>query len=360
LAICELDAGASNKAEALARNLIADPQVLEDVRASAGVTLGEALNSQGRIDEAFAAYTEANAITRRLNAPRFERPGQETYPQFLARLSDWFSRLPPADWRPAGGEEASPAAGHVFVMGFARSGTTLLETTLASHPAVTGLDEGDAMRVALKEAMSSNEALGKLAKLDVETARRWRDGYWKRIAELDVDVRGKVFVDKAPLASTMLPLINALFPSAKILFVLRDPRDVVLSCFRRAFGVNHSTYEFTTLAGTAHCYDDQMRLTALYRERLSLDLREVRYEQLAGDFETEAKAICDFLCLEWNGEMAEFAETARARPSRTPSARQLVRGLYSGDGQWRPYVRHLEPILPILAPWIERYGYAEA
>ena len=169
---------------------------------------------------------------------------------------------------------------------------------------------------------------------------------------------GKVVVDKMPLYSTKLPLISKLFPGAKVLFAQRDPRDVVLSCFRRPFQINAGMYQFVTLEGAARYYDAVMRLAEVYRQKLPLDVYDIRYEKLVSDFEGETRAVCDFLGVEWNPGLHNFAQTARDRQIRTPSAAQVRGGLFTtGAGHWRRYAAHLEPIMPILQPWIERFGY---
>ena len=94
---------------------------------------------------------------------------------------------------------------------------------------------------------------------------RARDAYWSRVRAFGVEPRGKVFIDKMPLASVQLPVVAKLFPSARILFALRDPRDVVLSCFRRRFGMNPAMYQLLTLEGAAAFYDAVMRLSELGR-----------------------------------------------------------------------------------------------
>lgn len=359
LAICENEAKRFVEAERLARELAADPALGGDERGAAEIVLGDALDGQGRVDEAFAAYGRGKALQRAVVAPHFERPGLETYPQFLERLAAWGAALPQEGFKAAPGADDSAAAGHVFLMGFARSGTTLMETALAGHPDVAALDERDSLRTAASGMLESDASLDRLASLDEAEARRMRDRYWGRVAQHGADVRGKVFVDKAPFAASMLPVIAALFPKAKILFAVRDPRDVVLSCFRRDFNMNPTTYQFATLESTVRCYDGLMRVAALFLEKLPLSAHRLVYERLTEDFEEEAGRACAFVGLEWNAAMADVAATASARPSHTPSASQLVRGLYQGEGQWRAYARHFEPIMPILQPWIERYGYAE-
>ena len=167
-----------------------------------------------------------------------------------------------------------------------------------------------------------------------------------------------MFVDKYPLNSDRLPLIAKLFPNAKVLFALRDPRDVVLSCFRRRFEMNPAMYEFCTLAGAATLYDAVMRLAELYKAKLALPFQDVRHERVVEDLRGEVGAVCDFIGVAWDDAMLDFAETARRRGVRTPSAGQVVRGLYDeGIGQWRNYAAELEPVMPLLTPWVEAFGY---
>ena len=144
-----------------------------------------------------------------------------------------------------------------------------------------------------------------------------------------------------------------------VLFAQRDPRDVVLSCFRRQFGMNPATYQLLTLEGAARYYDAVMRLAQTYRGLLPLPVHVVRYEGLVADLKAEVEAVCAFIGVDWHDAMWDFAERSRGRLIRTPSAKQVRRGLYSeGIDQWRPYADQLAPVLPLLTPWIEKFGYA--
>jgi Sulfotransferase family len=165
------------------------------------------------------------------------------------------------------------------------------------------------------------------------------------------------FVDMDPLKATRLPMIARLFPAAKILIMRRDPRDVVWSCFKTNFTLTNSARDFATLEGAARHYAALMELTELARAKLDLAFHEVRYEALVRDFDTETQAMCQFAGLNWSEDLRKFDKTAKQRGVSTASAGQVRRGLYDGSGQWKPYARYFEPVLPILAPWIERYGY---
>jgi hypothetical protein len=135
----------------------------------------------------------------------------------------------------------------------------------------------------------------------------------------------------------------------------------VLSCFRRRFGMNAGMYQLLTLDGAAAYYDAIMRLSELYSDLLPRPRHEVRYESLVEDFEGTARAACDFLGLEWHEAMRDFAAKARSRGISTPSAAQVARGLNrEGQGAWRRYREQMAPVLPLLDPWVRRFGYQPA
>ncbi len=154
-------------------------------------------------------------------------------------------------------------------------------------------------------------------------------------------------------------MVAKLFPEAKILIARRDPRDVVISSFRHRFIFNVLTSALTNLASAADFYDALMTLTERYRTELPLATHAHRHEDLVADFDDVVRDICRFIGLDWTEAMRDFAETARRRDIRTPSADQVRRGLSNeGLGRWRRYGAAIDPVLPRLAPWIARFGYA--
>ncbi len=168
----------------------------------------------------------------------------------------------------------------------------------------------------------------------------------------------RVFVDKHPFNTIKLPLILKLFPDAKILFAIRDPRDVVFSCFRRHFDVDFVKFAFLELESAAQLYDAVMGFGMLCREKLPLAFFEHRYESLIADFDGQTRAVCDFIGVEWSDKLRDFAATAQSLDSRWASAGQVKRGFYTeGVGQWRRYREEIAPVIPLLEPWIARFGY---
>lgn len=350
--------GEAETARARLAPILGRPDLSADQRAEALLLDGEALDALGRPAEAFAAAAKGKAIQHARYAER--AAGREGESDKLRRLGGWFETADPAAWRAA--PETGPAPGeadaHVFLVGFPRSGTTLLEQVLAGHAKVAALEEAPTLAEPYGEFLADGDGLSRLEKISAEDAAAWRACYWRTVADCGVRAAGRVFLDKAPAGTLYLPLVAKLFPRAKVLFAVRDPRDVVLSCLRNAFQMNAMTYAFTSLEAAADCYDACMGMAQTYRRVLPLDLMEARHEALVEDFEGELAAITRFLGLEADAAMAEVAATAGRRRVRTPSARQVRAGLNrQGMGRWRAYADQLAPVMATLAPWVERFGY---
>ena len=340
------------------RRALAAASLSADQRAETALLMGEALDSLGRTAEAFRSFSLGKGALHAFYAER--AASRESEVDKLARLAAWFRAADPAPWRvaPAGPAATPHVCGHAFLVGFPRSGTTLLEQALAGHPDLVALEEPPTLADAYDAFLTTPQGLKRLARLTPDEAGHWRGVYWHVVADRGAAVKGKVFLDKAPAGTLYLPLVAKLFPDAKVLFAVRDPRDVVLSCFRSSFQINALTYAFTDLAETARCYAGAMDLAAVYRQVLPIAPLEVRYEQLIDDFEGELGRIAAFLGLQPTPGMLDVAATASRRVVRTPSAQQVRAGLNrQGLGRWRAYADELAPVMRILEPWIERFGY---
>ncbi len=204
----------------------------------------------------------------------------------MRRLAAWFGAADPVPWRtaPMEGVMSGAARTHVFLFGFPRSGTTLLEQALAGHPEVLTLEEAPTLAEPYAEFLATPEGLTRLSTLSAADARIWRSRYWSEVAARGVIPAGKVFLDKAPAGTIYLPLVAKLFPNAKVLFAVRDPRDVVLSCLRNNFQLNAMTYAFTDLAETAACYDACMAMAEVYRRVLAAGRAGGAPRGAGGDF----------------------------------------------------------------------------
>lgn len=362
LAVAGADRAAGDlaAAEARVRRLIGEAQLGPVDGALAWGLLGDILDAADRPAEAFDAFAGANDLLSAHYRPRYA--GGATVPATLSWLNAYFDRASADEWkRKTTVAPSAPTDRHVFLVGFPRSGTTLLERVLASAGEVASLEEKDTLAEAVREFMDKPSSLDRLRDMADWNLETYRRDYWRRVEAFTGPLDGRVLIDKLPLNTMKLPLINRLFPTARILFAVRDPRDVVLSCFRQRFRMNASMYELLSLPKAARLYDGVMTLADSLREKLPLDIHTHRYEDLVADFEGQMRAICDFIGLEWREEMRHFDRQLGERAIATPSSTQVARGLYAeGVGQWRRYEAQMAPVMGILAPWIRRYGYDEA
>jgi tetratricopeptide (TPR) repeat protein len=358
LAAGELADGATERAQSLLHGLLADPRAGATDKARAQGLLGDVLDASGRYGDAFAAYVACNEALRQIHRRFAAETSILAYTRTLtAALSavapHWPARASLPQPEPGG------AAGHVLIIGFPRSGTTFLEVVLDGHPQVVSLEEHELLTEGVRKFMSEPLDLEPLARAGEGELQALRAAYWERVRRAGVDVSGKIFLDKHPLNTLKLPLVARLFPQARILFVHRDPRDVVLSCFRRRFRMNPAMYQMLTLQGAALFYDAVMEFAGCVRPMLSLEWLDVSYERMMADFAAETRAICDFMGLSWSPSMAEFAGRVPGRERATPSIAQLGRGLdASGVGHWQHYRAALEPVQGTLARWVARLGAA--
>ena len=241
-----------------------------------------------------------------------------------------------------------PSAAPIFIVGMPRSGTTLIEQILASHPQVFGAGElremanlagriGGADAAAFPEAVQglSGEDLRGIGEQYVQTVRRLAPDA-ERIA------------DKMPSNFNLAGLIHLVLPNARIIHARRDPRDTAFSCFSLLFS---GTLEFTyDLAELGRYYRAYLELMAHWREALPQEVMlEVQYEDVVGDLEREARRIIAHCDLEWDDACLSFYKTERS--VRTASATQVRQPIYQTSiGRWRRHEAQLQPLLRELPP----------
>jgi Tfp pilus assembly protein PilF len=354
LASMNLESGEPQRVRSDLEPLLARTPGPSAERALLANLLGDATAKLGDANAAYAAYVLSKTDFAAIHADRYTTGAPAL--EFVQRITAAMAQTPmPSSM----GHDQPPhaAANHLFLMGFPRSGTTMVENILASIPNVFALEERPTLGLADQHFLAESGGVEKFYALDEPALQPYRVAYWDSVERAGLVVTGQCFVDMDPLKATRLPLIARLFPLAKVLVMRRDPRDVVWSCFHTHFALTNAALDFTTLAGTARHYAAMMTLIELCRERLPLCVHEVRYEALVREFDSETRALCDFTGLPWSDVLRQFGKTAQRRGVATASAGQVRKGLYDGSGQWRPFTQYFEPILPILKPWIEKFGY---
>lgn len=311
----------------------------------------------GDYDAAFECYSEANRLQASLDRNLAGKSPSPLQTENLERIIHWLRSNEPESWTDNAGLQG-PAP--VFLLGFVRSGTTWLDQILSSHPLATVMEEEDLFVDSWRDLLVSDEGLARLPTLSTDEINGRRAAYWARADKaLEGMEKRAVVVDKLPLNTVNLPLIWRLFPDAKIVFALRDPRDAVFSAFQQHFQVNTGMAHFLDIGAAAAFYDRIMTIGALMREKAPLILHEIRYESIVANFDGEILRLLTFLGLDWDDAVRNYQETAKRRAVRTPSAKQVIEKPYSTSiGKWRRYRAGMPPALPILAPWAAKFGYS--
>lgn len=358
LALAEVDAREGDHEAVIERmkKLLAESRQGPLNTAAACGTLARALEKVERYSESFEATSASNAIRRAFFSDSISRRSSAHSPAAVERLAAFFANADPRSWTQFDHLEG-PAP--VFLVGFPRSGTTLLDQILSSHDDIAVLEEKRTFNAVVNEFVLDENGLARLAGLTREEINHRRSAYWERANTwLGRPLKERLLVDKLPLNTAALGIIHRIFPEAKIVFALRDPRDVVLSCYQQTFAMNVAMFQFLALDDAARYYDLVMRAGRVCREKLPIRAHEVRYEGVVADMRAEIEPLFEFLGLDWRDEAERFFETARARTISTPSARQVTQPLYAGSvGKWRHYEEQLAPVLPILDPWAAAFGY---
>lgn len=332
LAGADIAEGQAGEAEAALGALTGDARLADPLdRALAWGLRGDALDALGRHAGAFAAWEEAN----RLQAVHY-RDAYEKRPGTLALVRDLIPALAgrrvPAAWGQSG---RGPVKRHVFLVGFPGSGAGRVASLLAG-PGLLMLADTECLIDAARDWMGDAERLAAFCDLPDGDLDRYRDAYWRCVAAAGVDARESIFIDSNVFNIFKLPLIARLFPDARVLVVRRDPRDTLLACFSRRFRMSDPAWQMLTLRGAAELYAATMELVEASEAAFGLYTHAALLEGLAADPAGEAKAIGDFIGAELAASAPAFAAP--------------------GAGRWRGYEAELAPALPVLAPWVERFG----
>jgi tetratricopeptide (TPR) repeat protein len=320
---------------------------------------GMLLDKMGRHTDAFAAFSAGKRKLRELTGLAYQADEASALAE---RLKGFFVAgrlkiLPRAGVR-------SDVAQPIFIVGFPRSGTTMIEQTLSAHPRIAAGDElpvineltGLIPRM-LNSPLDYPEALSELWLGDhVEGLDNLRDYYLQRACQLGAMRDGAHwFTDKMPLNETHLGLIGLIFPRALIIHVLRHPLDVVLSVFS-----NHLTHGFLCaydLTSIARHYVLVSDLVEHYRQEMPLRYEAVRYEDVIDSQHEKVRDMLAFVGAPYDPRCLDFHENRRY--ARTASYAQVTEKLYDRSRyRYRAYRDQLEPVLPILEPIIRRLGYA--
>ncbi len=326
--------------------------------ATARFTMAHAADKQHLVDAAMAQLSLAHAIQYRA-AAALEPEIAASMEEPLRIAAKW---LQPDEARfPQESESPSADQSPVFIVGFPRSGTTMLEQMLDAHPAFVSMDE----RIIIQTCVERMEAKGfdyphQLDRLGAEDLQELRALYWKEADKVAARAEGQVLVDKNPLNMLRLPMIRRLFPAARVILALRHPCDVILSCYMQNFRSPAFMILCSTLERLAKSYVNAMRFWIHHQPLLCPDVLLLRYEDTVGDFAGQVERIADYLGISERHHLADFAaHAARKGYISTPSYAQVTEPVNSrAVARWEPYRAYFEPLFPLLRPVASHWRYA--
>ena len=317
--------------------------------------LGLTLDAIGNAKEAFGAFEQSNKVMtgfvgeQKANGTNYLREIAEIKRIFTKQTSEALGEKLETDdsFRP------------VFFVGFPRSGTTLLEQVLKAHPKLVTTDERSPLSAVIREIRNIPGGYPHgLKNLTSEDLIRLRQTFREFCRDNLGDLQGKQLVDKLPLNIVHLGLAKLLFPKAKILVALRDPRDACLSCFMQKFKINHAMANFLELQTTGLTYEAVMGLWLQYRAGFEGSWLEYRYENLVENFDDTVSEILEFIGVGWHEDISDYRQAAKRRVITTPSYRDVTAAVNDRAlARWRRYEQDLAPILPVLEPFVEIFGY---
>jgi len=251
----------------------------------------------------------------------------------------------------------------VFMVGFPRSGTTLLETVLDTHPYIVSLSESETISKVINKANSMYKKnypynLEVLTGEDINILRNiYFEQVYKTIGNYE-DI--KCLVDKMPINTLHIPLIKMLFPSAKFIINIRHPLDVIYSNFQQAFKMNNEMSFLITLESTAKRYNQVFNFYQLLENTFDLNAIKVRYEDVVENIEDQYRLVLEFLSLPFDNAYKEFSDHARTKVISTTSNNQVSQPLYSSSQyKWKNYESKLAHLVPVVEKHIERFGYSD-
>ena len=330
------------------------PELLDERQPFAMKLVGDIYHHKGNYSAAFEAYQSRNKYVKA--SLEYKKQDREKYfsqqrgkvaqIEQLQEKSTYRSVINPSWIQPT------------FLIGFPRSGTTLLDTILRTHSNINVLEELP-MFSKMKKGMGDIPTFSKIEAMDNAEAESASGFYFEELKKHIEFGNEQILVDKLPLNILELPLINQVFPNAKYIIALRHPLDCVLSCWMQNFNLTPAMANMIDLERIVDFYDVAMSILKLCEKRYSLDIHKIRYEDVVVNFEGNVSSLLTFLDLKWEEKLRSYHETALARGKiNTPSYSQVIQPLYkTASYRWKNYEEYLEPYKLRLAPWIKEYGY---
>lgn len=246
-----------------------------------------------------------------------------------------------------------------FLVGFPRSGTTLLDTILRSHSSIEVLEEKPILSQVIG-MLGDAQALHKLESIEIEKINQLRAEYLKGLNKYVDSEQELTVIDKLPMNILEIPVIHRVFPQANYILAIRHPLDCILSCYMQIFKLNPAMANMMQLDRIVDMYCSLMEIMASCEARYELNVHYIHYENLVENMEEVVTGLLSFLGLGWQPELNQYQKTALERTRiATPSYSQVIQPLYKDSTyRWKNYQDQLSKYTDQLEPWLEKFGYS--
>ena len=337
-------------------NQISESDVSDVRKAMYHKLKGDLYDQTGDFDRAFLAYEASNqAVEIKDNFKQHESVAQQLYntqKSMLKQLRKVSENKPYIKKWSVSPRNLS------FLIGFPRSGTTLLDMIIRSHSKIDIMDN-EYFRAKTLSILDKFQKLPLVEQINAATAKTANDIYFQELQRhTELSEKSKI-IEKILLNFHEVPAISQIFPDAKYILAIRHPFDCILSCWMQIFGSNSAMATLVNLDHIVDYYCTSMEFFTLSKNRYHLDVHNVRYEDLVKNFKGEVSGIIKFLNLDWEEALLEYQSTALSQEKiSTPSHSQVIKPIYkTASYRWRNYRKHLVGFEKRLSPWINEYGY---
>ena len=287
-----------------------------------------------------------------------EKVNKSIYLESIIKRIDYFSKQKKINWNNF--SKIDQKNDPIFMVGFPRSGTTLLDTILRTHKKISVIEEKPLVNNFIDELEKKiNGNFSNLIDIDNDFYHQLRNKYFDQRNLYIKENINEILIDKLPLNIIYVAEIYRFFPKAKFIFALRNPYDVVLSCFMQPFPLNNAMANLTNLEDATYLYNKVMELWSLYAEKLNINFHEIKYEDTVLNFKDTIKDLLEFLDLDWSDDLNEFYKTALNRGLiNTPSYNQVNSPLYkTAIDRWKNYENKFHYFKHNLDKWVIKFRY---
>ena len=319
--------------------------------------LGTTLDRAGDTDAAYAAFLKGNELAARSSRAKAIDAG--AFDRHMDAMVEWLRQGAPSAEVAADEDQGEDLC---FLLGFPRSGTTLLDVMLDGHPQAVSVEERPTIE---QIAFTVDSEFGGypfgLTRMQRQDRERLRSRYRELLGDFGAaSGEGRMIVDKMPIRTVHASFMHRLFPKARFLFALRHPCDAVLSNFMQHYAINQVFIHFNTLPESVRIYDRVMRIWQQTLRTMPIPVHYVRYESLVAETDATLQEACRFLGLPWIEGLSEHQKTVAERGRiKTNSYHQVTEPIYQRAlGRWQGYRKQFEPLLPTLRPHLEYFGYS--